>query len=239
MLCRDEIEDAQMLLVPVEAQSATQLLQKHRQTLRRTQKNHRVHEGQIHPFIEEINRKNHIDLAALQLAPGLAPQLSFTLARQRQRRQPAAIAELGHERRMTHTHAEAQRPHAPRLLHVPQQLMQHPARALLIVLQKRAQLRPVVAARAPRQPREIHARLIIQPEIEKGTQQPRRNRIRQAQLVRDAPAEERQNILPVHALRRRRQPQQTERAQALERLHVARRRAVVGLIDHHIAEGSR
>ena len=64
----DEVQHREAALAPAEAQTAAELLQEHDRALGGPQEQHRVDLGDVEAFVEQIHRKQDLQLAGAQAA---------------------------------------------------------------------------------------------------------------------------------------------------------------------------
>jgi len=114
VLLADEVEHREAARAGVgrQSQAPAQLLQKDHGALGGPQEQHGVDRGDVEPFVEEVHRKEDLQLAGLQAAEGGLAEIGGGGGIEGFGAEAAGTEALGHETGVFHAHAEAQGPHA-------------------------------------------------------------------------------------------------------------------------------
>ena len=134
-----------------------------------------------------------------------------------------------HELGVLDRDAEAERAHPARVGDDAPNRLEQLGDARVVAGDDAVELLQRVSAALPAQAGEIGA--VGDAEVLERDEEPLVDRLPEPELDGDAPAEELGHVLRVHPLRRRRQPEQLLRIEAVEQPAVARRRRVVELVD--------
>ena len=104
----DKIQHREALFPLAKAQASSQLLQKNRQRLGRTQKQHGIDFRDIDAFVIKIDHEDQAHLAGHQLRLRVPSLLVRRLSRQIHGRDPFVVKIVAHERRVLDADAEAE-----------------------------------------------------------------------------------------------------------------------------------
>jgi hypothetical protein len=104
-------ENGEAAFARAEAQPAAELLQEHQMALGGAQEQHRVDLGDVEAFVEQIHRKQDLQLAGAQAADLLGALVAGAGGIQGSGAQAGGHELAGHPAGVLHADAEAQGPH--------------------------------------------------------------------------------------------------------------------------------
>jgi hypothetical protein len=229
----DEVEHRAQALAVAAPQPTPELLEEQGRAVGGPEQEQAVHAGDVDALVEQVDGEDHLDFSAGQLGEGLAALLTGGIGPDRARDHAQLVEHPGHEARVAHAHAEAERAQ-PRSRGPRSQLLEHEAGAHVVAGVDLLQRLDVVAAAAfPGHLTEVHP--VVDAEVGERGEAVLVDRVPQAQLGGDPLVEPVEDRQAVAALGRGGQAEQLTWAHVIEERRVAGRGGVVELVhDHHV-----
>ncbi len=237
MLLPNEVDDGEHRLLVVLPQSPADLLGQNRRGLCRAKQKDCVHGWDVDAFAEDIDAEDAPQITAFEEPKDAFPLHRVRLAGQGGAGQPPLGERPSHELRVGDGHAEPQRAHRAGVEQDALELAEQADNTGVVAGVETVQVFGAIPAASPLERREID--VVVDAEVLEGREMVILDRLPQAQLGSGPTPEPPRDVLSVHALGRRGQPEQLIGLEVLEQRPVARRRRVVDLVDDHDVVGVR
>ena len=204
VLLSDHVDHRQATLALCVPESAAQLLAQDGRALRRPQKQDRVHVGNVHSLAENVDAKDNLEVATREALERIIAVVVGGRARDRNRWKPSGLKLLRHVARVLDRDTKSERPH-PSPIRDPLDRREKAHHPPVVCRVQALELGVAIAAPAPVEPREVRA--VRDPEVLEGHEIALVNRLPESELNRDPATEPLRDVLLVHPLRSRGQPE--------------------------------
>ena len=233
-----EVEHRQALLARSQAQTSSQLLEEDGERLRRTQEEHRVDLGDIDTLVVDIDGKDELEPAVLQIIAGLPSCFLIRIGTDRFGLDACLAEPLCHETGMGFADAEAKPPHMADVCDIAPCRIDNEigAPAGNPLIEHIDILEICLRIAAPLPPQALEAHLVGHAEVAEGTEELPVDGFRETDLGCDPAIEIGQDGLPIGTLRRRGEPQEDLWLEAGEDLLVGACGSMVDLVHDDVFE---